>query len=76
MKYIYTDISELKLSFSLSLYDTERLCSILADVESDEHKWFFDRFKATLIEARLKSADELESNAKLIRKEAKEAQDV
>ena len=76
MKYIYTDISELKLSFSLSLYDTERLSSIIADVESDEHKWFFDRFKETLIEARLKCAQELESNAKLIRKEAKEAQDV
>ena len=76
MKYIYTDISELKISFQLSLYDTERLCSILADVEPEEHKWFFDRFKETLIQSRLKCADELESNAKLIRSEAKEAQDV
>jgi len=76
MKYLYTDISELKLSFSLSLYDTERLCSILADVESEEHTWFFDNFKRTLVESRLKCAHELESNAKLIREEAKEAQDV
>lgn len=76
MKYIYTDISEIRLSFNLSLYDTERLSSIIADVESEEHKWFFDKFKETLIEARLKCADELESNAKLIREEAKEAQDV
>ncbi len=70
MKYIYTDISELRLSFSLSLYDTERLSSILADVESEEHAWFFDRFKETLVKARLKCADELESNAKTIRNEA------
>jgi hypothetical protein len=76
MKYIYTDISELKLSFSLSLYDTERLSSIIADVESEEHKWFFDRFKEMLSEARLKCADELESNAKLIREEVKESSNV
>tara|TARA_R110001606_G_scaffold350718_1_gene500878 strand:- start:281 stop:511 length:231 start_codon:yes stop_codon:yes gene_type:complete len=76
MKYIYTDISGVKLSFSLSIYSAERLSSILADVESEEHKWFFDSFKETLIEARLKCADELETNAKLIREEAKEAQDV
>jgi hypothetical protein len=76
MKYIYTDISDLKISFQLSIYDVERLSSILADVESEEHKWFLDGFKETLIQSRLRCADELESNAKLIRNEAKEAQDV
>lgn len=76
MKYIYTDISDLKISFQMSLHDIERLSEIMTGVESIQYKWFLDQFKETLRESRLRCADELESNAKLIRKEAKEVENV
>lgn len=71
MKYIYADISDLRVHVALSLHDIDRLRRCIAEFEPEENAWFFKRFKETLRECQEQTVSAMESECSAMRTEFK-----